>query len=610
MLMVLAFSLNFFEKELEDQGKAALTVTYGSFQLALDKIYAEQQMTALSQTQRKIIGIAAKDKITAVLNYFLKLTAQDYNLDLIEVVDSQGNLLADNFQSYNDENRPVIPLQKPAEDKKTASYISLRNSTAYLITTAPIIFSNELVGFLNLGTNFNTDLANYFASILHRELLLLHDNQNLLTASDTQLNFNITHLPPLNEISVSGVFIPGSQIDHYDFDFYFFTIPSDNSFQAVIGIANSRAENHAALLRLKFFLWFLTGFCFSFGFIGANLLARNIKQSIFGMEPKEIASLLNQRTTILESTFEGIIALDQNGLITLMNQEAHRLLPSMTPKTGLPAEQFFHNLDLNELLATGRAIYNQQQVIDESIVVYNCVPIQHHQQILGAVITLRDLTEFKKVAEELMEVKSYTQALRSQSHEFMNKLQSISGLIQLGRHETALSLLHETAATHQEIISFLSKSFSTSAVSGILLGKFNRARELNIDFNIDRSSYIPKNTNIPDHELVSIVGNLIENSFEALKTSSIPNKTVVVRIRPTGKNLKVIIADNGPGILPEIKQSIFKRGVTSKKGINKGIGLSLIKQYVDNLHGKINFRSGKFTIFIVTIPFHKEAIKS
>jgi len=163
-------------------------------------------------------------------------------------------------------------------------------------------------------------------------------------------------------------------------------------------------------------------------------------------------------------------------------------------------------------------------------------------------------------------------------------------------------LLHETTETHQELISFLANSFSTSAVSGILLGKFNRARELNIHFEIDRSSYIPKGYIIPDHELVCIVGNLVENAFEALQESSNPAKRVRVRIRPVKKMLKITVADNGPGIPPAIRNAIFHRGFTSKKGANKGIGLSLVKQCVDNLRGSIRFRSRSYTVFVVKIP--------
>jgi sensor histidine kinase regulating citrate/malate metabolism len=217
------------------------------------------------------------------------------------------------------------------------------------------------------------------------------------------------------------------------------------------------------------------------------------------------------------------------------------------------------------------------------------------------------LTEFQRVAEELVEVKNYTQALRAQSHEFMNKLQSLSGLIQLGRYDTALALLHEATESHQDLISYLTDAFAGSAaVSGILLGKYNRARELGIHFEIDRASHVPAEIKVPDNEMVCIVGNLIENAFEALRESQQPEKRVWVKIMPVRTALRITIVDNGPGILPAIRRQIFKRGFTTKQGQNKGIGLSLVKQCVEHLHGTIRFRSRRQTIFIAKIPIRSE----
>lgn len=604
MVMVFTFTQFFFSKELSAQTEASLRVTYESFKISVENIFNEQTMKVLTQTKRDVIGISTKDRIASVLNYYLKPLAREYGLNLVEVVTPEGRVLADNHHA-NIYNQPHVNFKKPEAGSLTASYLTLRGNHAYFMTTAPIIFSGKLAGYMNVGTLVNRERVNHFASILHSELLFYADRK-LLIANPGQIHFPEEALPKLNKISDVGVFLPWNRINHSDYDYFFFSIPSDQSFKAVIGIANSRSTVRATLLRLRIFLLMLTGFGAVAGFCGANFLAWNIKRSIFGMEPHEIASMLDQRTAILQSTFEGIIALDNKGCITLANQEAQRLLPSNAVIIGQQVNTFFPGLPLKDVLMDGKAIDNHQQVVGESVLMYNCVPIKTRNSIIGAVMTLRDLTEFQKVAAELMEVKNYTQALRAQSHEFMNKLQSVSGLIQLGKYETALTLLHETTESHQDLVSFLTNSFAKSAVSGILLGKFNRAKELNIKFEIDRSSFIPHGVIIPDHELVCIVGNLIENAFESLKNSSISPKLVRVRIRPINRHLKITVIDNGPGIPRAIKDHIFERGFTSKKGLNKGIGLSLVKQYVENLRGKIWFRSGSLTAFSVQIPLRTE----
>jgi sensor histidine kinase regulating citrate/malate metabolism/uncharacterized protein YebE (UPF0316 family) len=607
MASVFIFTDFFVQKEFQGQVENSLQVSCEGLKLTLANINIinEQQAKALLQTKGDILGISTRDKLAAVLYYYLNQAAGDYNLNLIEIVDQNGFLLADNHQAY-ETDRVRLKLKQPGADNDN-SYLTRRGRELYLITTLPIVFYAQRVGYLNLGILVDRNLVAYFSSVLHTNLLFYADQRFLIGNSHAiEIPWRFHQL--LKKNPARSVFVPGESLGIREFDYIFLAVPSDPSFTGIIAIARSRSEVLAAFLRLKIFLWGLTGFGLVFGFIGANLLARNIKKSIFGMEPQEIASLLDQRTTILQSTFEGVIALDRNGMITLVNQEARRILPNDLEIIGQTVETFFREIDMKEILLSGQAVYNQQQVIGETVAVYNFVPIKTKLGIIGAVITFRDLTEFQKVAEELVEVKNYTQALRAQSHEFMNKLQSLSGLIQLGRYDKALDLLHETTEAHQDLISMLTHSFAASAVSGILLGKYNRAKELNIKFEIDRASHIPPEISIPDNELVCITGNLIENALEALQESVQSQKAIRIKIYPKNGMLKIAVIDNGGGIPASLKTQIFERGFTTKKGQNKGIGLSLVKQCVENLRGSIKFYRTKenLTIFLVKLPLYPE----
>jgi two-component system CitB family sensor kinase len=609
MLAIFSFTQYFFQKELEAQMENSLQITYESFKLTIANLVDEQASKADSQSKRAVLGLATKDRIYSVLNYYLKLAADDYRINLLEVLDPDGYLIADNRTTFEPIGFERLLFKKPRPAQQL-SYLTQRRERVYLVTTCPIFYGKQLVGYLNLGTQVNQPLVDYLASTLHCQLLFYADTR-LLVGQPKLKFFPHPVLAQLQKRPGSTVFLPGHQAKVTNFDYILFAMPSDGGFTGIVAVAKSRSSIQAALWRQKLFLLVLTGFGLLFGIIGTHSLASNIKKSIFGMEPQEIASVLDQRTAILQSTFEGIVALDHTGRVTLINQEAKRFLPPEATVTDKPAEHFFSDLSFREVLNTGQALYNQQQVIGEAVVVYNCVPINSKNRILGAVITLRDLTEFQKVAAELMEIKNYTQALRSQSHEFRNKLQSISGLIQLGRYDTALTLLHETTAAHQEIVSFLAQAFPNAAVSGILLGKFNRAKELNIQFEIENSSYIPKNCPLPDHELVCIVGNLIENAFEALQLEARTPKKVTIRLRPVRQYLQIVVVDNGPGIPETIRKLIFNRGFTSKKGLNKGIGLYLVKQCVENLRGTIHFHSNaKFTAFWVKIPLRERRVNT
>lgn len=62
------------------------------------------------------------------------------------------------------------------------------------------------------------------------------------------------------------------------------------------------------------------------GIWGAIYLAQRIKRVLFGYEPEEIARMLQERDVILNSVREGIININSNGCITLVNSEAQLLL--------------------------------------------------------------------------------------------------------------------------------------------------------------------------------------------------------------------------------------------------------------------------------------------
>ena len=326
MASVFIFTYFFIQKEFQTQVENSLQVTFESFKLTLENIniIKEQESKAFTQTRGDVIGIATRDHLASVLYYYLSLAAIDYNLNLIEIIDKNGFLLADNNQAY-DTNQTKLYFKKP-QASNNEFYFAKRNNQVYLITTTPVIFSNQLVGYLNFGTLVDQDLVGYFSSVLHSKLLFYADHR-LLAGNSKPVRIPPKVLSYIKQFPSKSMFLPGNKIKSADYDYIFFTMPSDPGFTGIIGIAHSRSEIRAAVLRLNVFLWALAVFGLVFGSISANLLARNIKKSIFGMEPKEIASLLDQRTTIIQSTFEGIIALNQEGLITLVNNEAGKILP-------------------------------------------------------------------------------------------------------------------------------------------------------------------------------------------------------------------------------------------------------------------------------------------
>jgi hypothetical protein len=115
---------------------------------------------------------------------------------------------------------------------------------------------------------------------------------------------------------------------------------------------------------------------------------------------------------------------------------------------------------------------------------------------------------------------NYVDALRAHSHEFMNKLHVILGLLNMKRYDTLEEYVLQTAEGYQNDIGTLQHQIQTPVVAGFLLGKINRAREAGVILTLANESLVPDNPNQQQvTALVTILGNLIENALDAMTRS-------------------------------------------------------------------------------------------
>jgi CitB family two-component system sensor histidine kinase MalK len=342
------------------------------------------------------------------------------------------------------------------------------------------------------------------------------------------------------------------------------------------------------------------------GIIGAFLLSHNIKKTLFGLEPEAIAKLLEERNAMLQSVHEGIIAVDNQGIITLVNDEALRMLKS----AGLhddpihkPVEDYVPKTRLMEVIESGEAMLNQEQGFHGMSILTNRVPMMINGKIVGAISTFRDKTEVKMLAEELTGVRDYVDALRAQAHEFMNQLHVILGLVKLESYTQLATYISRIVSEHEAEVSFVAKRIREPVIAGFILSKLTVAREKNVVMHLAEESYVPqpKQEQIV-HEMVTIIGNLVENAFDAVKSSD--HKEVELHMYCDKEVLYIHVSDTGEGILPEISDDLFKKGVSSK-GNNRGFGLYLVQRSVEELQGNIEFetRPGEGTLFTVRVPY-------
>ncbi len=362
-------------------------------------------------------------------------------------------------------------------------------------------------------------------------------------------------------------------------------------FEIILGMKNE--------ILLVFFLTAL------FGIIGSWLLARHLKEQTFHLEPHEIVQLLVERTATFQAMNEGIIAIDINGKITILNQKAKRILGIKGDQTGQKIERVIPDTRLITVLTSGETIYHEEMRIGDKLIMSSRVPILVEGQIVGAVAVFQDRTEVTKLAEELTGVKAFVDALRVQNHEHLNKLHTIAGLIQLDNKEKALNFVFDVSEKQEELSKFLVNKMKDYSVSGLLLSKVSRGQELGVEVTIDNQSQMEKYPPLLDkHDFVLILGNLIENAFHSLQNLEREQKWVDISVHQDSQVCTIAVEDNGKGISNDQLPKVFEKGFTTKGEQGSGYGLFLINETVKKGMGHIEVvsKEGEGTSFILTFP--------
>jgi CitB family two-component system sensor histidine kinase MalK len=364
------------------------------------------------------------------------------------------------------------------------------------------------------------------------------------------------------------------------------------------------------------FLILMTVLGLLIGIWGAIFLAQRIKRVLFGYEPEEIARMLQERNIVLNSVREGIINVNHEGVITVVNAEAQSLLEQAGINDsknlcGQFASKVLKRVPLNDIIKEGKTLVDASVKIGEIIFVITVVPlldIEGRDRILGAVITFRKKAVVEEMANQLTGFKNYATALRAQTHEFMNKMHVIMGLIDMRAYDELCKYTKEIASSRQSEVSYITTRLKDITLSGFIIGKVSRSRELDIDFSLTEESELHADMDVPSvHDLILIIGNLLENAFDALQNYD-GERLVNLSILDFDYEIVIVVEDSGPGISDEVLGKIYQRGFSTKGTQGHGFGLFLLKQNVDNLNGSITVETvlGEGTTFTVRLPVKKE----
>ncbi len=330
----------------------------------------------------------------------------------------------------------------------------------------------------------------------------------------------------------------------------------------------------------------------------ATYTARHIRKSLLGYEPADIAKLFLQREEILENIDEGIIACNLSSNKIFSNSAADKLFgsdykPKNDEELGTLCDKCIEDNSSFTLIP-----YEH----DGKNLLVSVMPLTKEKETIGSLLIFRDRTEVLELADQLSGSNHIVEALRASTHEFLNKLHIISGMLQMENYEQAISFIdglsHETKNSYQTIIG----QIQNKTLAALLLGKQSHARELDIDFSIRKDSFLsPHNDYLSTKELITVIGNLTENAFHAVENVE-GIRQVQLFIRQSEDGLTIISDDTGCGMTEEQTEELMNGNFTTR-GEGHGIGFRLIREIVARHDGYLTVDSepnvgSSFTISI------------
>ncbi|MFT7683294.1 MAG: two-component system CitB family sensor kinase [Moritella dasanensis] len=364
----------------------------------------------------------------------------------------------------------------------------------------------------------------------------------------------------------------------------------------------SKADHFLIFLLIMIALVVLTNAVIS------NFTAKKFQNAIFGFEPEEFGRLYMELEVTLSTIKEGVVSIDANGNLRSINRSACDIFKvNAEDVLKKKMDEVLPENNLTDILTSKVSEYNVEMMIKGQAIVANRQILIVDGQVVGAVSSFRLKDEISELTKQLSQVREYSDLLRSQTHEHSNKLNTISGLIHLGKNEEVLSLIGQETERYQHLIQFLREAIHEPMIAGVLLGKSERARELGLLLEIDDGSQLLA---LPAHiraeDMVTVIGNFIDNGFDACISSNTPKseKKVTVSLSDFGDEIIIEVEDNGCGLPKNIAQEeLMKQGVSSKSESNRGVGLHLVNQIISQYNGQlimesINNKGTRMTVYL------------
>jgi two-component system, CitB family, sensor kinase len=338
----------------------------------------------------------------------------------------------------------------------------------------------------------------------------------------------------------------------------------------------------------------LIGLVYLLGIVTTVAFLLKIKRTFLDYEPEVIVNKFREHEMVFESIRDALIAVDSDVMITMINSSAVKAFSlGMGDKTDYINQPLArYSAALNHLILDSKGGFEQGEfAIGNTNYRVNSYPITTTKGLQGYAIAFFTHLDPNELEKEVIYLKNYAELLRSKTHEYSNKLNTLSGMLQMQRYEQAIDFIQQETDRYQSVINNIVLSVSDSAVAGLLLAKFNKASDMGVKYTIDLDTNLASYEKQVSEKLVTILGNLIDNALLAAwqnRQQQIPE--IWVYLSDRSHYIIIEIQDNGAGIREDLVERILEFGISSKADDQQsGIGLYLVKQLVDYFEGSIDW---------------------
>jgi two-component system CitB family sensor kinase len=381
-------------------------------------------------------------------------------------------------------------------------------------------------------------------------------------------------------------------------------VPGDGRpVQGLVAVGITQAKVADQLARQLPALLGVVALALALAAFGSLLASRRLQRYTHGLGPVELTRLYEHHDAVLHAMREGLLVLDRDRRLLLVNDEATRLLGLGPDAEGRPAGELGVPGPLGELLVSGRSVTDELHLTADAVVVVNQTPVTRYGRAFGTVATLRDHTELQALTGELDSVRGLAESLKSQAHESANRLHAVVTLIELGRPDAAVEFATAELDAAQRLADQLLAVVEEPVLVALLLGKAAEATERGVELVVTDDTAVGA-TGFDPRDLVTMVGNLIDNAIDAALAAP-PPRRVTVTIRQDDADLLVRVADTGPGLDPAALEQVFTRGWSTKpagRAHGRGLGLALVRQVVTRHDGAVGVANDGGAVFTIRLP--------